>query len=58
MLWYVMVFSVAVNCHTEKLRRKVWKFPLPHILEIVLLLLNNIPIYSSQRHIGLVTAQT
>ena len=30
MLWYVIVFSVVVNCHTEKLQTKVWKFPLPH----------------------------
>ena len=29
-LWYVMVFSVVVNCRTEKLQIKVWKFPLPH----------------------------
>ena len=28
-LWYVMVFSVVVNCRTEKLQTKVWKFPLP-----------------------------
>ena len=24
-----MVFSVVVNCRTEKLQTKVWKFPLP-----------------------------
>ena len=28
-LWYVIVFSVVVNCHTDKLQTKVWKFPLP-----------------------------
>ena len=25
----VLVFSLVVNCHTEKLQTKVWKFPLP-----------------------------
>ena len=28
-LWYFMVFSVVVNCRTEKLQKNVWKFPLP-----------------------------
>ena len=28
-VWYVVVFSVVVNCRTEKLQTKVWKFPLP-----------------------------